>query len=102
MARAFSEAFIAYEIGQTNPDVRELFRLTAVPLLAKALNERPPRQPAGIDVPRAEVVNVVAGPASGDRASVSASLLRLGTTSELRLDLERNDEGIWRVMDVRG
>jgi hypothetical protein len=103
VARAFSEAFVAYEIGEANPEVRELFRVTAVPLLAKALNERPPRQPAGDEVPRARVLNVVAGPAAGDRFAASASLLRLGTTSELRLDLEQAKKtGVWRVIDLRG
>ena len=102
VARAFSEAFVLYEIGLNGPEVREIFRLSAVPPLAKALNERPPRQPAGTEVPQAEVLNVVAGPASKDRVSVSTSLLRLGTTTELRLDLERSKQGIWRVMDVRG
>jgi hypothetical protein len=103
VARAFSEAFVAYEIGETTPEVRDLFRVTAVPLLAKALNERPPRQPAGDEVPRARVLNVVAGPGAGDRFAASASLLRLGTTSELRLDLEQAKKtGVWRVIDLRG
>ena len=54
-------------------------------------------------MPQAKVLNVVAGPGAGDRFAVSASLLRLGTTSELRLDLEQaKKSGVWRVIDLRG
>jgi hypothetical protein len=101
VARRFAEAFVLYEVGEADPTVRLALRQTAVPALAKALAERPPRQPAAADAPLAEVLNVVAGPRYGRTGSVSVALLRLGATSELRLQLQRTDAG-WRVDDVRG
>ena len=43
------------------PAVRQAFGATATPALAKALLQRPPRLPANVKVPKAKVVNVVAG-----------------------------------------
>jgi hypothetical protein len=79
-----------------------VFAETAAPPLAKALADRPPRQPAAVEVPKAKVLNLVPGPRRRAMLPVSVSLLRLGITSELRLDLERNDDGEWLVGDVRG
>ena len=101
IARQFSDAFVLYEIGNQDPDVMAAFRETAAAPLVKALAERPPRQPASVDVPQAKVLNVVAGPRLGDSLEVSVSLLRVGDTSELRLNLQHSDSG-WLVTDVRG
>jgi hypothetical protein len=101
VARQFAEAFVLYEVGNADPAVRLALRQTAVPALAKALAERPPRQPAAGEAPLAKVLNVVAGPRYSRTGSVSVALLRLGATSELRLQLQRTDAG-WRVDDVRG
>jgi hypothetical protein len=101
IARRFAEAFVLYEVGAAAPAVRRAFQQTAVPALTRALTERPPRQPAAGNAPRAKVLNVVAGPRYGRTASVSVALLRLGATSELRLQLQRTDAG-WRVGEVRG
>jgi hypothetical protein len=63
--------------------------------------KRPPRQPANVEVPKAKVVNVVAGPSHGGVYSVSVSLLRVGLTSELRLDMEKHKDE-WLVTNVLG
>ena len=102
VARRFASAFVSYEIGEGISEARTVFRETASPALARALADRPPRQPASVEVPRAKVLNIVPGPRRDEMLAVSVSLLRLGATSELRLDLERNDDGDWFVGDVRG
>ena len=102
VARRFASAFVSYEIGEGISEARTVFRETASPALARALADRPPRQPAAVEVPRAKVLNIVPGPRRDEMLAVSVSLLRLGATSELRLDLERNDDGDWLVGDVRG
>lgn len=102
VARRFAAAFVSYEIGEAISEARTVFRETASPALARALADRPPRQPASVEVPRAKVLNIVPGPRRDEMLAVSVSLLRLGATSELRLDLERTDDGDWRVGDVRG
>jgi len=102
VARRFAEAFVLYEIGLEEGDVRKAFDGVATPGLAKALSNRPPRQPAEVDVPRARVLNVVLGPRRGKSfRSASISLLRVGSISELRVDLRRTKSG-WLVSDVRG
>ena len=101
VARRFAEAFVVYEVGEQRALARETFDETAAPALAGALRKRPPRQPEDVKVPRAKVVNVVPGPRRGKAYSVSVSLLRVGVTSELRLELRRNGDG-WLVTDVRG
>jgi len=101
VGRRFAEAFVLYEVGEADADVRQAFRETAAPALVEALAERPPRLPQGGEVPRAKVLNVVAGPGYGSTLAVSVSLLRLGSTSELGLQLERSETG-WLVKDVRG
>jgi hypothetical protein len=102
VARNFAVAFVHYETGETDADVRKAFGESATPALARALLKRPPRLPANVEVPKAKVVNVVPAPSHGDVYPVSVSLLRVGLTSELRLDMEeRKGEG-WRVTNVLG
>jgi hypothetical protein len=101
VARRFAEAFVFYEIGQRPERTEAIFDETTSARLATALEERPPRQPAGVDVPQARVLNLVPGPRNGAAYTVSASLLRLGVTSELRLEIEKQN-GDWVVTDVRG
>jgi|SRR6187549_806100 len=101
VARRFAEAFVFYEIGERPERAMTVFGETASPELATALAERPPRQPASAEVPKAKVLNLVPGPRSGKAYTVSASLLRVGTVSELRLQLSKQ-AGAWVVTDVRG
>jgi hypothetical protein len=102
VARDFADAFLLYETGSTDSTVREAFGETATPALAKALLERPPRLPANVEVPKAKVLNVVPAPSRGEVYPVSVSLLRVGLTSELRLDLEKRKGEGWRVTNVLG
>ena len=102
VAREFSGAFVVYETEGKSSDVRKAFAGTTTPELAKALLKRPPRQPADVNVPQAKVLNIVPGPSRGSVYTVSVSLLRVGVTSELRLEMEKlKDEG-WRVTNVLG
>jgi hypothetical protein len=89
VAREFSGAFVLYETGQTSAKVRAVFHQTATPDLAQALLKRPPRLPANVKVPKAKVLNIVAGPRHGDTYTLSVSLLRVGVTSELRIDMQK-------------
>jgi hypothetical protein len=103
VARQFSGAFVLFETGRKTPEVRTTFNETATPQLTRELLQRPPRLPAGVEVPKAKVLNVVAGPHQGDTYTLSVSLLRVGVTSELRLDMQRDPKtSEWRVTDVRG
>lgn len=101
VARRFSEAFVFYEIGERPARAKTVFGETATPQLADALGERPPRLPADGKVPKAKVLNLVPGPRAGKAYTVSVSLLRIGLTSELRLELNKR-QGAWLVTDVRG
>jgi hypothetical protein len=101
VARRFSEAFVFYEIGERPARAKTVFGETATPQLASALDERPPRQPADAAVPKARVLNLVPGPRAGKAYTISVSLLRVGLTSELRLELNKKN-GTWLVTDVRG
>jgi hypothetical protein len=101
VARRFSEAFVFYEIGKRPAQAKAVFGETATPELATALGERPPRLPADAKVPKARVVNLVPGPRAGKAYTVSVSLLRIGLTSELRLELNKKN-GSWLITDVRG
>jgi len=101
VARRFSEAFVFYEIGERPARSLSVFEQTATPQLATALAARPPRQPQSTEVPKARVLNLVPGPRSGKVYTVSASLLRVGTVSELRMKLAKQ-AGAWKVTDVRG
>jgi hypothetical protein len=102
VARQFAGAFVVYETGGEKPAVRKTFKETATPDLTKALLRRPPRQPAGIKVPKAKVLNVVAAPSHDRLYPVSVSLLRVGVTSELRLEMEQLKNKEWRVVNVLG
>jgi hypothetical protein len=103
VAREFAGAFLLYEIGRKTPEVRTTFNETATPQLTRELLRRPPRQPAGVEVPKAKVLNVVAGPHQGDTYTLSVSLLRLGVTSELRLEMQRDPkDGMWLVTGALG
>lgn len=102
VARRFAYAFVLYETGKAGKVVKQTFAETATPELRKALLKRPPRQPANVEVPRAKVLNVVPGPAEGGVYSVSVALLRVGLTSELRLDMEPGKGKRWRVTDILG
>jgi hypothetical protein len=102
VARHFAEAFVVYETGGVDAKVRSGFRHTSTKQLAKALLQRPPRQPAAVKVPRAKVVTVVAGPSKGPVYEVSVSLLRVGVTSELRLAMEQGPGKKWQVTNVLG
>jgi hypothetical protein len=101
-ARRFAEAFVVYETGGIDLKVRKTFGQTTTKQLSKSLLHRPPRQPASVKVPRAKVVNVVAGPSQGSVYSVSVSLLRVGVTSELRLQMEQGPGKKWQVTNVLG
>lgn len=94
VVRRFAGAFVLYETGRGNPDtLRAVFAETATPQFAHSLLKRPPRLPADVKVPKAKVLNVVAGPAQGNNTfSYSISLLRLGVTSELRVDVQCNEK----------
>jgi hypothetical protein len=103
VAREFSNAFVLYETGRGDAAVRRTFGATATPQLARALLQRPPRLPANVKVPKAKVLNVVPGPRRGGTYTLSASLLRVGITSELRIDVQRDEKTReWRVTDVLG
>lgn len=103
VARQFAAAFVLYEIGRKTSQVETTFNQTATPRLAHELLRRPPRQPAGVKVPKAKVLNVVAGPHKGDIFTLSVSLLRVGVTSELRLEMQRDPKtGVWQVADSLG
>jgi hypothetical protein len=101
VARRFAEAFVLYEVGEESARAKQAFGETATPQLARALADRPPQLPANAKVPKAKVLNVVPGPRRGKTYTVSVSLLRVGVTSELRLDLKRNKND-WAVINVRG
>ncbi|HUC08101.1 MAG TPA: hypothetical protein VMR96_08425 [Solirubrobacterales bacterium] len=103
VARQFAGAFVLFETGRKTPAVRTTFNETATPQLTRELLQRPPRLPAGVEVPKAKVLNVVAGPQRGGTYTLSVSLLRVGVTSELRLDMQLDPKtSEWRVTDVRG
>jgi hypothetical protein len=102
VASDFASAFVLYETGESDSDVRQALGETATPALAKALLRRPPRLPANVEVPKAKVVNVVPAPSRGDIYPVSVSLLRVGLTSELRLEMEKRKADGWRVTNVLG
>ncbi len=102
VARDFAGAFVVYETGGIDSHVRETFGHSATPALSHALLKRPPRQPANVKVPRAKVVNIVPGPSQGKVFTVSVSLLRVGVTSELRLEMEQRKHDGWQVTNVLG
>lgn len=101
VAGRFSKAFLSYEIGRDREAATEVFAATATPRLAEALSDRPPRLPENGKVPKAKVVNLVPGPRAGKAYTVSVSLLRVGLTSELRLEMKKQ-KGQWLVTGIRG
>jgi hypothetical protein len=102
VAHKFADAFVIYETGGDEDTVRKAFGATATPELTKALMRRPPHQPAGVKVPQAKVLNVVPAPSHGKVYPLSVSLLRVGVTSELRLEMEQLKNKGWRVTNVLG
>jgi len=102
VARKFANAFVVYETGGEETGFSEAFRATATPELTKALLRRPPHQPAGVEVPQAKVLNIVPAPSHGRIYPLSVSLLRVGVTSELRLEMEELKNQGWRVTNVLG
>ena len=102
VARKFAGAFVVYETGGEESEVRKAFAATATPEVTKALMQRPPLQPEGIEVPKAKVLNVVPAPSHDRIYPVSVSLLRVGSTSELRLEMEQLKNKQWRVVNVLG
>ncbi|HEU5252577.1 MAG TPA: hypothetical protein VFU16_04525 [Solirubrobacterales bacterium] len=102
VARKFADAFVVYETGSESPEVRSAFKATTIPAVTQALLKRPPRQPAGVEVPKAKVLNVVPAPSHDEIYPVSVSLLRVGVTSELRLEMEQLKNKDWRVVNVLG
>jgi hypothetical protein len=102
VAHQFADAFVVYETGGEKSQVRKVLAETATPQLSRSLLHRPPRLPAGMKVPKAKVLNIVAGPSQGHVYSVSVSLLRVGVTSELRLAMEPVKHEGWRVANVLG
>lgn len=103
VGRQFAGAFVLYETGRSDAKVRTAFAATATPELSHSLLRRPPRLPANVEVPKAKVLNLVPGPQHGDTYTLSVSLLRVGVTSELRIDMQRDKKtGEWRVTEVLG
>lgn len=102
VAHKFSNAFVVFETGGDETLVRKAFAVSATPALSKSLLKRPPRLPANVKVPKAKVLNIVAGPSHGGVYELSASLLRVGVTSELRLQMEHIKGEGWRVTNVLG
>lgn len=102
VAREFAGAFVLYETGHTDSGVRRSFGESATPELSRSLLRRPPSLPANVTVPQAKVVNVVAAPSHGRVYPVSVSLLRVGITSELRLEMEQLKDKGWQVTNVLG
>jgi hypothetical protein len=102
VARKFANAFVVYETGGDETEFTETFKATATPELTKALLRRPPHQPAGVEVPQAKVLNIVPAPSHGTIYPLSVSLLRVGVTSELRLEMEQLKNQGWRVTNVLG
>ncbi|HEY2334326.1 MAG TPA: hypothetical protein VGH58_04880 [Solirubrobacterales bacterium] len=103
VAHRFAGAFVLYETGRTDAKVRAAFAATATPQLAHSLLRRPPRQPANVKVPKAKVLNIVPGPKHGATYALSVALLRVGVTSELRIDMQRDAKtGEWQVTDALG
>lgn len=101
IALGFAQAFVQYEIGEVDEQTAATFASTADPALAQSLSTDPPRLPAGNEVPKARVLNVVLAEPKGKEVVASVSLLRLKAASELRLTLRNTADG-WRVVEVLG
>jgi hypothetical protein len=101
VAWQFADAFVRYEVGKLDERTAAGFAATAAPPLAKSLSEEPPRLPAGTAVPKARVLNVVLADRTPEQITASVSMIRLRTISEVRLILQRTEDG-WRVSGVLG
>jgi hypothetical protein len=100
VAHQFANTFVGYEVGEKKAARR--LKESATPKLTRELTQDPPRLPSNGRVPKASVLNVVAGEKNGDSMEVSVSLMRSGATSELRLALVRENGKGWLVSEVRG
>ena len=83
--------------------MRKAFAATATPALAKSLLKRPPRLPANVKVPKAKVLNIVAG-ALPRRRLHAQRLAAAGRVSPASCGCEMEKlkgEG-WRVTNVLG
>jgi hypothetical protein len=103
VASRFATAFVGYEVGEgEDSKVQAALEATTTPQLGQALLERPPRLPANVKVPKAKVLNVVPAPSREHVFPISVSLLRVGTTSELRLEMQKLKGKGWLVTNVLG
>ena len=103
VADDFAGAFVLYETGGEDVEGAQGLRAqTATAELAKALLRRPPRLPANVKVPKAKVVNVVAGPSHGGVYTVSVSLLRVGADQRAAARHGKAERRRWRVTNVLG
>jgi hypothetical protein len=100
VAWQFAEAFVAYEVGNSNK-TDAAFAATATKPLVKSLAADPPRLPSKGKVPQARVLNVVLGAATKQQVTASVSLVRLRAISEVRLTLTQTRDH-WRVAQVLG
>lgn len=101
VAERFAMAFVSYEVGSSGRQIETVFKDTTDKDLFDSLVDRPPRQPNGGKVPKAQVVNVVGGPRKKNALEISVGLLRVDGISEVRLDMQRLGRG-WVVKTVRG
>ena len=101
VAWQFAQAFVAYEVGNSNAKTNAAFAQTATRQLSKSLSADPPRLPASKKVPEARVLNVVLGSPTKTQVTASVSLVRLRAMSEVRLTLTKTGDA-WRVAQVLG
>jgi hypothetical protein len=101
VAWQFAQAFVSYEVGNSNKRTDAAFAATASKPLVKSLAADPPRLPSHGKVPQARVLNVVLGAAGKQQVTASVSLVRLRAISELRLTLTKTGD-VWRVAQVLG
>ncbi len=101
VAWQFADSFVRYEVGKLDERTATGLAATATPPLAKSLSEEPPRLPAGTEVPKAKVLNVVLADRTPEQITASVSIVRLRTISEVRLTLQHTEDG-WRVSGVLG
>jgi hypothetical protein len=101
VAWQFAQAFVAYEVGNSDKKTDAAFAATATKPLVKSLAADPPRLPSNGKVPQARVLNVVLGAATKKQVTASVSLVRLRAISEVRLTLTKTGDH-WRVAQVLG
>jgi hypothetical protein len=100
VAYRFANTFVGYEVGEKKAS-RRLGR-NSTRKLFRELADKPPRLPSNTKVPKATVMNVVAGRRKGREMEASVALFRSGSTSELRVALSRKKGEPWLVSEVRG